>query len=357
MSLIDCEEVRRLPNSQRAWLVTRRGAPETALVYRSDVPLPSRLGRGEVLIKVQAAALNPVGYKLMAMVPNFLAKRPRVAEYDVAGTIVDGNETNFHVGDQVFGFITQALWTGHGALAEYIRLPACTLMTRPPNLTPVQACGIPLAAQTAYQALVEIAKVEPGQTIFINGGSTAVGAFAIQIAKARGCQTVVSASAQSERFVRELGASGFIDYTKTPLDQYLIKHPPSPKFHVILEAVGLIDPVLFTSSSAYLAPGGVFISVGPQPRSFAWHDMSNTMRFITQVLLRPTWLGGLNRKWTYVHVNHNRSSLDSLQRLITQGEIKPVIDSVYPFDGVMDAYKRVMTSRAKGKIIVQIEEN
>jgi len=96
--------------------------------------------------------------------------------------------------------------TRQGALAEYIRGPADYFVLRPSNITPVQAAGISLAAMTSYRALIHIAKLEPEQIVFINGGSTAVGAFAIQLAKAKGARVVATASGKNEAFVRKMGA-------------------------------------------------------------------------------------------------------------------------------------------------------
>lgn len=102
--------------------------------------------------------------------------------------------------------IALSLSSGQGALTQYTRVPAINLVPRPVHITPTQAAGFSLAGQTAYQALVELAKLEEGQSVFINGGSTAVGAFAIQIAKAKGAHVTASASAKNEEYVRSLGA-------------------------------------------------------------------------------------------------------------------------------------------------------
>lgn len=96
--------------------------------------------------------------------------------------------------------------TGYGALGEYTTVPADYIARRPPNVTPIEAAGITLTSVTAYRALFTSCELEAGQTVFINGGSTAVGIFAIQIAKAKGIRVVVSASARNEEFVRKLGA-------------------------------------------------------------------------------------------------------------------------------------------------------
>lgn len=164
----------------------------------------------------------------MMLCPSFLLSRPHVPEHDFSGVILDGHESGFTPGDSVYGCIPYGkfhflfylssrfscvpcygdvqLSTQQGSLSQYIRVPSNHLVKRPSNITPVEAAGITLAALTSYQAIHHIAKVEPQQTVFINGGSSATGAFAIQIAKAKGAKVVATASARNEQVVRELGA-------------------------------------------------------------------------------------------------------------------------------------------------------
>ncbi|KAG6831298.1 hypothetical protein H0H92_011505 [Tricholoma furcatifolium] len=321
-----------LPLSQRAWIVERRGPPAKALTLRSDWPVPSKLKQGDVLVRVQAAALNPVGYKIMKFLPNFAhSGRPLPAEHDLAGEIIDGNGTQFSAGDQVFGYISVELSQviSQGSLAQYVSMPADHLVIRPPHITPVQAAGITLVAQTAYEGLIDIAKLEAGQTVFVNGGSSAVGAYAIQIAKAKGAKVVASASAKNEAFVRKMGADEFIDYTKTPLHEYLAANPPSPKFHVILDAVALTDISLYSNSPAYLAPNGIFLSTGPMPKN-----------------LSPPELWKIAT--TIFSAYQNSVSLAA-------GHIVPPVDSIYDFDDALKAYDRQMSLRATGKIVVKVD--
>jgi len=202
-----------------------------------------------------------------------------------------------------------------GALSQYVRMPAEFLVVRPPNVSAVEAAGVTVASQTAYQALFEMGKLEAGQTVFINGGSSSVGAYAIQLAKARGIRVVASASGKNEEFVKSLGAdevcaihahdcnynltwSQFIDYTKEPLDQYLTANPPSPKYHVFFDAVALLDPSLYIHSPAYIAPGGVFLSNGPTPK-FSLGCIAQIVWTIHAAAF-PTWLGGVPRRWRQV---------------------------------------------------------
>jgi len=345
-----------VPRFQRAWIVERRGPPSYALTLRSEYPVPTP-GKGEVLVKVQAAALNPVGFKIMRLVPNFMANRPVVAEHDFAGIIADANGSEFKNGDPVFGYVSRQLnnSTREGALAQYLRVPASHVVTRPSNVTATEAAGFTLAGQTAWQSLFNLAKLEAGQTVFINGGSSSVGAFAIQIAKAKGIKVVATASAKNEELVRGLGADEFIDYTKEPLHQYLTSHPPNPKFHAIIDAVALIDPSLYTHSPAYLAPSGIFISTGPFPRSANWPDVSNLFKTIIQTKLRPKWLGGTDRKFSIVVLANDKKDLEGIRDLVAEGKLKPMVDSVFSFEDTLKAYDRIMSYRARGKVVVKVD--
>ncbi|KZT69073.1 NAD(P)-binding protein [Daedalea quercina L-15889] len=343
-----------IPEIQQAWRVVGRGDPSKVLRFDRDVPVPKKPVKGEVLIKVHAVALNPVGYKIMRVAPSFVIKRPYISESDLAGTVVDANGTSFKEGDRVYGWIPvpTIIKTRMGALAQYTRVPANNLVPIPENTSPVQAAGITLASMTAYQALFDVGGLQPEQSVFINGGSSAVGAFAIQLAKAAGCTVTASASGKNEEYVRSLGADKFVDYTKAPLHETLANQPPTPKYHVFLEAVGLIDTSLYTNSEAYLAPGGTFVSLGPQPKGF---DIAAIVKVAWKVFLQPRFLGGTNRSWKLVQVRHKREDLEQIARYVAEGKVKPIVDSVYSFEDTLKAYDRLLTSRATGKVVIKVD--
>jgi NADPH:quinone reductase-like Zn-dependent oxidoreductase len=148
------------------------------------------------------------GYKSLRWLPVFFAKPNRIPEFDFAGQVVDPNGSAYSVGDEVFGLIApfDGLRNGQGTLASYAFVSVNDIILRPTNVSPVEASGFAGAGLTAYHAIFGIAQLEPGQTIFINGGSTSVGAFAIQLAKSTGCKVYASASGRNEKFVRDLGA-------------------------------------------------------------------------------------------------------------------------------------------------------
>ncbi|KAJ3536779.1 hypothetical protein NM688_g6791 [Phlebia brevispora] len=344
----------QIPKTQKAWVAVRRGKPSDALICDENAKVPSNLEPGEILVKVQAAALNPVGYKLMGLLPNLFAKRPHVVEHDFTGLVVDANGTELQNGDAVYGIIPVPLnlQSHQGALAQYIRLPASHVVPRPSELKPTEAAGLTLVGLTAYQALFDVAKLEQGQHLFINGGSTAVGISAIQLAKAIGCTVTVSASGKREPLLRSLGADHFIDYTKGPVHEQLSHDPPSPKFHVIFETVGATDVDLYTHSEKYLAPGGIFVSVGIHPHGIS--GFGQALRYIWE-LTRPSFLGGTKRTWKWFSLSFKRENFENFAQYVIDGKVKPVVDSVYSYEDVLKAYERIMSLRAAGKVVVKVD--
>ncbi|KAJ6621337.1 hypothetical protein B0H10DRAFT_2018036 [Mycena sp. CBHHK59/15] len=332
-----------------AWLVTQRGHPAQVLQLKGDLPIPTKLARGNVLVKVQAVA-SILGYKLMGAVPNFLARRPQVAEQDLAGVVVDPNGSEYSVGDKVFGSTTK-----HGVLAEYVEISSQSIVRVPPNISAVEAAGLGTVVATADQALA-LLKVQSGQTVFVNGGSSSVGLAAIQIAKSFGCKVVSSASGKNKGRLLNLGVDEFLDYTQAPLAEHLTSNPPSPKFHAIFDAVGLTDPSLYLKSAAYLAPGGLYVTSGPWPRTRK--EFAGVLRQVFEGWLRPTWLGGVPRKYVFLLVKFERKDLETVRDSVAKGAVKPIVDSVHSFDrdGVLKAYERIMSKRAVGKVVVKITD-
>ncbi|KAF9647155.1 NAD(P)-binding protein [Thelephora ganbajun] len=339
-----------LPSTQTVWKIVRKGVPAKALVKEENAPVPKKIPKGNVLVKIQAASLNPVGYKMMRMAPNSFLKR--IAEYDFAGEVVDANgNLQFKVGDQVFGSIPvgESFKTGQGALAQYTYVPAKATAHRPEGITPNEASGIAIVALTAYTALYHIGKLEAGQRIFVNGGSTSVGIYTIQLAKALGCKVYASASGKNEEFLKSLGVDEFYDYTKQPIHEALVQNPPSSKFDVIFEAVGHAYIPLYTHSEAYLAPNGTYISVGPTPDGF-----SETLSLLWNFFMHPKWAGGTKRRFEILRINKTGELLDEIAKAITDGKVKPVIDSVYKFEDVLSAYDKILTGHARGKVVVEV---
>ncbi|TRM64734.1 hypothetical protein BD626DRAFT_567608 [Schizophyllum amplum] len=355
-----------IPATQRAWIIERRGTPDQVLRLHDDWPVP-KPQPGEVLVRVEAAALNPVGYKVMGLLPDFIAKRPLPAEHDFAGTVVDANGTKFKEGDAVWGFVEVGLSFKfrQGALCEYLRIPTTHIVPRPANIPPTGAAGMALAGQTAYQVLFRhgtLARrpdgtLEPGQSIFVNGGSSSVGAYAIQIAKAKGAAHIVaSASTQNEEMVRALGADEFVDYKKAPVHEQLTKNAPTPKFHIIADAVGETDAALYTHSEAYLAPDGAYVSTGFPSGPMTLSTIILALKHVLAAIC-PRVLGGTPRKHAVMGLMSKEEDLKDMGEMMAAGTLKPVVDSVFAFEDVLKAYERIMSHRAKGKVVVKVDPN
>ncbi|KAF4608955.1 hypothetical protein EYR40_001308 [Pleurotus pulmonarius] len=346
------------PTTQKAWIVERMGHPSKALKFHSDWPVPSEIPYNHVLVKIQAAALNPVGYKVMQLAPNLIAKRPLIAEYDFSGVVEKRNGTEFEIGDSVFGFVPLPLHskTKQGTLAEYVLISGTCVTKRPSNVDAIHAAGLTLTGLTAYQCLFTDAQLQAGQTVFIYGGSTSVGLFAIQIAKARGIKVVASASGRNEELVKKMGADEFIDYTKEPIHKYLTSHPPETKFDAIIDAYGLSDPSLYTNSPAYLASGGVFISTAPVPQTLSMKEVGNFTK-TAAAMKWPCWLGGIPRKFKVADVHESKADLEAFRALVAEGKVVGVVDSVYELEDSLKAYERLMSSKATGKVVVKIDKS
>jgi len=250
----------------------------------------------------------------MVLLPNSLLKR--TTELEFAGEVVDADaSTGFAPGDKVAGFVAPDthITKRRGALAQYIAVKPAEIAKRPDSLTPNEASGVIGVALTAYQALFEVAKLrqEPDQFVFINGGSTSVGMYAIQIAKSYGIRVAASTSAKNAKLVEELGAEvrasclcrglvpdasishQVVDYTVAPLHQTLAERYGSDKFDAFIEAVGMEDTLLYTRCESYLKPGGTYVACGPKPTGFF-----SALGFIWDFALRPRWLGGTKRRFT-----------------------------------------------------------
>ncbi|KAF8328798.1 NAD(P)-binding protein [Cantharellus anzutake] len=338
----------QIPETQQAWMVMRKGEPKDALEIKTiAVPKP---GPGQVLLKVEAAALNPIGYKIMRNIPNLFVSRPHIAEKDLAGTVVStNNSTRFKPGDKVIGFLAR-VGKDTGALAQYIVAEEGNLAIRPDTLSVEEGAGLPLVACTSWICIFEIGKVEEGQHVFVNGGNSSVGITAIQMLKAHGCKVSTSCSTKNIDLVKKFGADVVYDYTTSPLPSQLSTiNPPTPKFHFIIDAVGSWP--LYYDSESYLAPGGLFIS--PGSGLWGWSDFGRESWGFWNAFFRPTWMGGVRRnRPPYAIPNGER--MDGIADLATQGKLTVPIDSVFEWEDVLKAYDRLVSKRAAGKIVVKI---
>jgi len=305
---------------QKAWFYNEYGSADVLQFGEFPVPKP---GPGQILVKVRAAALNPLDFKRREggrrrADSNF----PAVPGCDVAGVVVEVGDgiSKFKNGDEVYTDV-QDFTAGRpkqlGTLAQYTVVEEHLVAAKPTNLSFEEAASLPLAVLTAQQAF-EIAKFEKGQSVFIVGGAGGVGSLAIQLAKhVYGASRIVStASTGKLDFVKSLGADVVIDYTKQSYDQI------SEKFDFVFDTIGE------SSKSHVVAKEEAKVvdiaSVPPHPRA---------------------------ESFRLTHSGHN---LEKLQPYIESEKLKAVIDpkSPYSFSDVIEAFKHLESGRAKGKIVI-----
>ncbi|RKO86398.1 hypothetical protein BDK51DRAFT_21985, partial [Blyttiomyces helicus] len=230
-------------------------------------------------------------------------------------------------------------------------LQANALIRKPTLLTLEEAAGLPLAGLTAYQSVITSGKLAAGERIFINGGSSSVGIVAIQIAKAVGAYVVSSCSTKNIDFVKGLGADEVLDYTTSPLPAQLKTLYSGNQFDLIFDSIGTDS--IYKACPAYLKEGKPFINVGAQTLEKGASAIPGMVLagLATKI---PGWLGGVSREFRSETLVVQKESLVALGELAEKGQVTGNIDSVFEFDDVQKAFERIMTSRARGKVIVNI---
>jgi NADPH:quinone reductase-like Zn-dependent oxidoreductase len=317
----------------------------------ADMPEP-QMGANDVLVRIQAAAINLLDSKIRdGEFKLFLPYKPAfILGHDLAGTVVStgANVRGFKAGDQVF-----ARPRDHrtGTFAEMIAVDQADLALMPANLTMEQAASIPLVGLTAWQALVVVGRVQPGQKVFIQAGSGGVGTFAIQLAKHLGATVATTTSAANVEMVRSLGADVVIDYKRQDFEQVL------SGYDLVLNSQ---DAKTLAKSLNILKPGGQLISIsGPPDVLFAKFLRLNlflrfVMRMLSRGVLKKAKARGVG--YTFLFMRADGAQLAQIATLIDAGTIRPVVDRVFPFAQTAEALAYVETGRAKGKVVVSVAD-
>jgi NADPH:quinone reductase-like Zn-dependent oxidoreductase len=325
------------PATMRAAVQHRYGPPSVLEVREVGIPSP---GRGDVLVRVHAAAVHPGDYFVMTGEPYvvrlvFGLRRPRhgIPGRDLAGVVAAVGEdvTALRPGDEVFG------WSTMGTLAEYACVPADHLVSLPANLSVVAAAAVPTSALTALQALRRIADVRPGQAVLVTGASGGVGSFAVQIAKALGAEVTGVCSAGNVELVRSLGADHVVDYRTTDFTR------AETRYDVILDNV---EAQPLAAVRRALTPTGILI-----PNSGRGGRWLGPLGRIVRARLLSLFTRQRLRPFTSVE---KREDLLTLADLITAGQVTPVLDRTYPLDDAADALRHVATGHARGKVVVTV---
>ncbi|MBP0943341.1 NADP-dependent oxidoreductase [Pseudomonas alliivorans] len=331
----------------KAFIIDRYGKKAVGRI--GERPDPG-IGQTDVLIQIHAAGVNMLDVKIRngEFKPILPYRLPLVLGNDVAGVVVavGPDVKGFKPGDEVYARPEQERM---GSFAELICLHEESVALKPAHLTMVQAASVPLVALTAWQVLVETAKVKKGQRVLIHAGSGGVGTIAIQLAKHLGAFVATTTSTSNVEWVKALGADVVIDY-KTQHFESLLQG-----YDVVLNSLGSDE---LEKSLNVLKPGGHLISIsGPPTPAFAEQQKLN--RVLKQVMRLLSY--GIRKKarkqgvaYSFVFMRASGAQLKEVTRLIEAGIIKPILDRTFAFQQTADALAYVEQGRAKGKVVVQL---
>lgn len=299
------------------------GAPD-ALRYE-DVPRPEPAA-DEVLVRVHAAAVNPIDWKIRAgYLKDWLKyKLPLIPGWDVSGVIetTGPDVSTWKSGDEVYG---RPDISRDGAYAEYIAMRASEIAAKPKSIDHVHAAAIPLAGLTAWQALFDTAQLSAGQTVLIHAAAGGVGTFAVQFAKWKGARVLGTASGRNQEFLKELGVDEPIDYQTT-------------RFEDIARDV---DVVLDT--------------LGGDTRARSWGVLKKDGILVTllgQGPLEESAAHGV--RGVGIMAQSNAEDLREIASLVDAGKVRPIIEAVFPLSQASEAHRLGETNRARGKIVLRV---
>jgi NADPH:quinone reductase-like Zn-dependent oxidoreductase len=310
-------------DTMKAIVAHEYGAPEV-LKYE-DAPRPEPK-ENELLVRVIACGVNPADPLVVSgrLAKEFGTHLPLIPGYDVAGVVeaTGAKVTRFKKGDAVYGF---ALFGG--GWAEYAVLGENEAALKPKSATFVETAAVPMGALTAWQSLIDTAKLTAGQTILIHGGSGGVGSFAIQIAKAQGAKVIATASTANQDLLKQLGADVAIDYTKTKFEDV------AKDVDVVFDTVGRDT---LARSYPIVKKGGIITTIVSRPDS--------------------AQLEKYGIRGTSVWSHPDGAELAEITKLIEAGKIKPMVGQVLPLTDAVKASQQAETHHTRGKLVLKIAE-
>jgi NADPH:quinone reductase-like Zn-dependent oxidoreductase len=321
--------------------IVRRCYGSPAVLRYEDIPRPAAADN-EVLVKVNAAAVNPLDWHYLEGTPYMVRmdagfgkpENPRLG-VDFAGTVeaVGRNVTRFKPGDEVFG-------GKFGAFAEYVTVrESGALALKPSNVTFEQAAAVPIAAVTALQALRDKGHIRPGQKVLINGASGGIGTFAVQIAKSFGAEVTGVCSTRNVDLVRSIGADHVIDYTREDFTK------DAQHYDLIVDTVGTHSLLEY---KRVLNPKGIYVGIGSTAPGnwFAWLEDP-----IEGLLLSPF----VSQKFAMMLTDLNKEDLATMSALMQSGKVTAVIDRRYKLSEAPEALRYLEAGHARGKVVLIVE--
>jgi NADPH:quinone reductase-like Zn-dependent oxidoreductase len=312
----------------------------------TEVPAPV-VGPGDVLVRVCAASINPLDKMVRNGEFKLLLKHrlPFVLGHDLAGVVtqVGADVRGYKVGDEVYA---RPRDLRIGAFAEFIAVDPADIALKPRSLTMEEAAAVPLVALAAWQALVDLAQVKPGQKVLVHAGAGGLGSTVVQLARHLGAYVATTASGKDAERLRGLGADEVIDYAKTNFAEQL------SGYDVVLDSLGGEN---LRKSLTVLRPGGLAISVvGPPDAAFAAQLGQSLLKPVMALLSYTVRAKArkLGVRYSFFFMRADGAQLKTLASLYDSGKLRPVVDRTFPFDETLEALAHVEQGRAKGKVVV-----
>lgn len=296
-------------SEMRAVLAAQAGAS----FEMGDVARPEP-GDDGVLVAVKAAAITKDEL-------TWPGKWPAIPSFEISGVVaeVGGGVSGFAVGDEVYALLD---FEGSGGASDFAAVPAATLAAKPASVDHVAAASLPLAALTAWQAVVDHAHLEAGQRVLVHGGAGGVGNYGVQLAAALGAEVVATASAADIEYVRGLGASAVIDY-RTAWEEQI------EPVDVVLDTVG---GTVLDRSWQVIGEGGILVAVGTPPPEGAAEEHGVRGEFFV--------------------VAPDRAQLVEIARLVDVGKIRPQVGLTFPYTEAAAAFDALVNAHARGKVVL-----
>lgn len=314
-----------------------------------DMPIPS-LSPSDVLIKIHAASVNPIDFKIRDGKLRFLRSYsfPLILGHDCAGEIIEIGEcvSDFKVGDRVFSRPRNGRI---GTFAEMIAIDQSEIALMPPNISFEEAASLPLVGLTSWQALLNVAQLRAGQKIFIHAGSGGIGTFAIQLAKSVGAEVWTTTSGKNLAYVKSLGADHVINYQTEDFTDRI------SEMDVVFDTLG--GPARLKSFSVTKRNGWV-VSISGAPDYHTANELG--LGFWKSLVLGAVGLrvriqaktAGVN--YRFIFMKSSGKELKSIADLVAKGAIKPVIDRTFPISECQSAIEYSESGRARGKIVIRM---
>jgi NADPH:quinone reductase-like Zn-dependent oxidoreductase len=310
-------------DNMKAIRIHQYGGPEVLVFEDAPRPVP---GLGEVLIRVHAAGVNPVDWKIRAgYMKEFRPYTfPLILGWDLSGVVeaIGPDAGKFKVGDEVY---SRPDISRNGAYAEYIAVKESEAAFKPRSIDHIHAAAIPLACLTAWQAIFDTAGLSAGQKILIHAAAGGVGSFAVQLAKWKDAYVIGTASGRNQSFLLDMGVDEPIDYEKMRFED-LVRD-----VDVVFDTIGGDTQ---KRSWKVLKKGGILVSIAASPTA------------------EEAARGGVRQ--AFIFMTPNGSELTEIAGLVDSGKLKPIVETVLPLADARRAHELSQTGHTRGKIVLRV---